>query len=100
MAEDLRGDLAARSGDRQAVVKHLTQSSRPTSRLALALALGGGKAGEQLDLPQARSLMEELGKRNTVDLEGSLTRGRAKQWLKQNPADKSEPKSESKSDSN
>ena len=44
--------------------------------------------------------MEELGKRNTVDLEGALTRGRAKLWLKQNPADKSEPKFESKSDSN
>ena len=67
MAEDLRGDLAARSGDRQDVVAHLSASTRPTSRLALALALGGGKPGEQLDLPKARSLMEELSKRNTVD---------------------------------
>ncbi|MFO0620071.1 MAG: tetratricopeptide repeat protein [Polyangia bacterium] len=92
MAEDLRGDLAARSGDRQDVVAHLSASTRPTSRLALALALGGGKPGEQLDLPKARSLMEELSKRNTVDLEGALTRGRAKQWLKLNPVDKTDAK--------
>ncbi len=100
MAEDLRGDLAARSGDRQQVVQHLTQSTRPTSRLALALALGGGKPGEQLDLPQARKLMEDLSKRSSVDLEGALTRGRAKQWLKQNPADKAEPQTANKPVSN
>ncbi|MBP6608927.1 MAG: hypothetical protein KA258_05025 [Deltaproteobacteria bacterium] len=88
MAEDLRGDLAARSSNRQLVVKHLSQSTRATSRLALALALGGGKPGEQLDMPKARTLMEELSRRNTIDTEGALTRGRAKQWLKQNPPDK------------
>ncbi|MBL8634562.1 MAG: tetratricopeptide repeat protein [Myxococcales bacterium] len=98
MAEDLRGDLAARSGDRQEVVAHLSNSTRPTSRWALALALGGGKPGEQLDLPKARTLMEELSKRNVVDLEGALTRGRAKQWLKQNPTDKLDAKPDARPD--
>lgn len=92
-AEDLRGELAARSGDRQKVVEHLSQSTRPTGRLALALALGGGKPGEQIDMPKARTMMEELGRRNVIDLEGALTRGRAKQWLRQNPAEKVDGKS-------
>lgn len=84
-AREVRGDLAARAGDRQAVVKHLTGSPRATAKLALALALGGGKPGEQIDAARARALMEELAKRNVNDLETALTRGRAKAWLKANP---------------
>jgi tetratricopeptide (TPR) repeat protein len=101
-ARELRGDLAARSGDREGVVKLLdptvtsdggkaaTTNLRPLSRLALGFALGGGKAGEQLDTTRARGLMDELAKRNINDLEGALTRGRARAWLKQNPAEKTE----------
>lgn len=85
-AREVRGDLAARAGDRQAVVKHLTGSQRATAKLALALALGGGKAGEQIDAARGRSLMEELAKRNVNDLEAALTRARARAWLKANPA--------------
>lgn len=101
-ARELRGDLAARSGDREGVVKLLDPtvtsdggkasalSLRPLSRLALAFALGGGKPGEQLDTARARTLMDDLAKRNINDLEGALTRGRARAWLKQNPVDKPE----------
>jgi hypothetical protein len=85
-AREVRGDLAARAGDRQAVVKHLTGSQRATAKLALALALGGGKPGEQIDAARGRSLMEELAKRNVNDLETALTRARARAWLKANPA--------------
>lgn len=85
-AREVRGDLAARAGDRQAVVKHLTGSPRATAKLALALALGGGKPGEQIDAARGRSLMEELSKRNVNDLETALTRARARGWLKANPA--------------
>lgn len=91
-AEDLRGELSARAGNRQVTVNHLTATERPQSRFALALALGGGKPGEQLDLPKARTLMEELSRRSVVDLEGALTRGRARLWLKQNPAQKNDAK--------
>lgn len=87
-AKELRGDLAARAGERASVVKFLEGSQRPTAKLALAFALGGGKAGEQLDAARARTLMEELGKRTVVDLEGALTRGRARAWLKANPEPK------------
>jgi Trp operon repressor len=90
-AREVRGDLAAREGDRQAVVSLLDQSQRPTAKLALALALGGGKPGEQLDIGRARTLMEELSKRVPNDLETALTRGRARAWLKQNPPDKDKP---------
>jgi tetratricopeptide (TPR) repeat protein len=101
-ARELRGDLAARSGDREGVVKLLdptvtsdngkatAASLRPLSRLALAFALGGGKPGEQLDTARARTLMEDLSKRNLNDLEGALTRGRARGWLKQNPVEKTD----------
>ena len=90
-AREVRGDLAARDGDRQGAVNLLEQSQRPTAKLALALALGGGKPGEQIDIAKARTLMEELSKRSTNDLETALTRGRAKAWLKQNPPDKDKP---------
>jgi tetratricopeptide (TPR) repeat protein len=90
-AREVRGDLAARDGDRQTVVTLLEQSQRPTAKLALALALGGGKPGEQIDAAKGRTLMEELSKRSVNDLETALTRGRAKTWLKQNPADKEKP---------
>jgi hypothetical protein len=95
-AREVRGDLAARSGDRQAVVKHLTGSPRATAKLALALALGGGKPGEQIDAQRARTLMEELAKRNVNDLETALTRGRARAWLKANPPPPAEKKPEDK----
>ena len=95
IAEDLRGELAARMGNRQLTVNHLSSSTRPQSRLALALALGGGKPGEQIDLAKTRSIMEELGRRHIVDVEGGLTRGRARQWLKQNPAPTAENKTPS-----
>ena len=91
---ELRGDLAARTGDRQQVVKLLDgdgyEELRPVPRFALALALGGGKAGERLDAPRARTLMEALSRRCVNDLEGALTRGRARAWLKQTPAEASE----------
>ena len=87
-AREVRGDLAARDGDRQAVVNLLEQSQRPTAKLALALALGGGKPGEQIDFAKAHALMEELSKRSVNELETALTRGRARAWLKQNPESK------------
>jgi hypothetical protein len=90
-AREVRGDLAARDGDRQTAVNLLEQSQRPTAKLALALALGGGKPGEQIDFAKARTLMEELSKRSVNELETALTRGRAKAWLKQNPAEKEKP---------
>ena len=80
-----------RDGDRQAVVSLLEQSQRPTAKLALALALGGGKPGEQIDFTKAHALMEELSKRSLNDLETALTRGRARAWLKQNPESKDKP---------
>lgn len=98
-ARELRAELAARAGDRKEVVKLLdpdkaaaqspqllATSNRPTARLVLALALSAGKPGEQLDAARARTLMEELSRRNVNDLEGALSKGRAKAWLKQNPA--------------
>jgi hypothetical protein len=84
-ARELRGDMAAREGERHVVVKQLEQSVRATAKFALALALSGGKPGEQIDVGQGRGLMEELGRRNVNDLETALTRGRARSWLKANP---------------
>lgn len=40
--------------------------------------------------------MDELGKRMVVDLEGALTRGRARAWLKANPEPKDGGKDGSK----
>lgn len=85
--QELRGDLAARSGDAKGAAQLLDKASRPTMRLALALALAAGKAGEQADPARARSLMEELSKRTVNDLEGALSRSRARAWLKANPAE-------------
>jgi hypothetical protein len=70
---------------------------RATAKFALALALSGGKPGEQIDVGQGRGLMEELGRRNVNDLETALTRGRARSWLKANPV-KSEGKPEGKTE--
>ena len=84
-ARELRGDMAAREGERHVVVKQLEQSVRATAKFALALALSGGKPGEQIDVGHGRGLMEELGRRNVNDLETALTRGRARSWLKANP---------------
>jgi tetratricopeptide (TPR) repeat protein len=84
-ARELRGDMAAREGERHVVVKQLEQSVRATAKFALALALSGGKPGEQIDVGHGRGLMEELGHRNVNDLETALTRGRARSWLKANP---------------
>lgn len=96
-ARELRGDMAAREGERHVVVKQLEQSVRATAKFALALALSGGKPGEQIDVGQGRGLMEELGRRNVNDLETALTRGRARSWLKANPV-KSEGKPEGKTE--
>jgi hypothetical protein len=82
--QELRGDIAARAGDGKAAAALLGQASRPTMKLALALALATGK--QDADLSRARGIMEELGKRTINDLEGALTRGRAKAWLQANPA--------------
>ncbi|MCS6912493.1 MAG: tetratricopeptide repeat protein [Myxococcota bacterium] len=84
--QELRGDLAARSGDARTAVALLDKATRPTLRLALALALAAGKAGEQADPARARAIMEELSRRTINDLEGALSRSRARSWLKANPA--------------
>lgn len=88
--QELRGDIAARAGDGKAAAALLGQASRPTMKLALALALATGK--QDADLTRARAIMEELGKRTVNDLEGALTRGRARAWLKANPAPAGEAK--------
>jgi hypothetical protein len=99
--EELKGDIAARSGDAKTAAALLSGATRPTMKLALALALSAGKAGEQADPARARAIMEELSKRTLNDLEGALTRGRARAWLKSNPApprDREEKREETKKD--
>jgi tetratricopeptide (TPR) repeat protein len=74
----LRGWIAARNGDDKTAVIDLAVATRPTMRMALALALL--RTG---DTARARTIMDELGKRLENDLEGALTRPRALAWLKQ-----------------
>jgi tetratricopeptide (TPR) repeat protein len=76
-ATSLKGWIAARSRDDRSALVDLAVASRPTMRMALALA-----AQRSGDVARARAIMEELGKRNVNDLEGALTRPRAVAWLK------------------
>jgi tetratricopeptide (TPR) repeat protein len=73
----LKGWIAARNHDDRTALMDLAVASRPTFRMALALALQ--RSG---DLPRARTIMEELARRNENDLDGALTRPRAAAWIK------------------
>ena len=77
-ATALKGWIAARNGDDKTAIGELAQATRPTLRLAYALALV--RAGDQ---EKARAIFDELGRRMVNDLEGALTRPRAQAWLKQ-----------------
>ena len=107
-ARELRGDLAARSGDREGVVKLLdptvtsdggkasTASLRPLSRLALGFALGGGKPGEQLDTTRARA-HGRAGEAQRQRSRRGADAGTSPRLAQQNPTDKpekTEPKAE------
>ncbi len=73
----LKGWIAARNGDDRTALVALAPSTRPTQRLALALA--AIRAG---DAARGHAIMEELSRRYEADLEGALTRPRALTWLK------------------
>jgi hypothetical protein len=78
---ELKGWIAARNGDDKSALVSLATATQPTMRMALALAaIRAGDAG------RARTIMEELSKRLENDLEGALTRPRARSWLRQNAA--------------
>gem|GEM_PF-4649495 len=77
-AAALRGWIAARNRDDKVALVELASATRPTLRLAYALALG--RAGQPA---QAETVMRELAARTENDLEGALTRPRAQAWLKQ-----------------
>jgi tetratricopeptide (TPR) repeat protein len=77
-ATALKGWIAARNSDDKTAVGELAQATRPTLRLAWALALvRGGEEGK------ARAVFDELARRMVNDLEGALTKPRAGAWLKQ-----------------
>jgi hypothetical protein len=73
----LKGWIAARNGDDRTALVDLAAATRPTLRMALALAAARGGDGAR-----ARTLMDELSRRMENDLEGALTRPRAVAWLK------------------
>lgn len=73
----LKGWIAARNRDDRTALVDLAVASEPSMRMALALA-----AQRSGDAARAKSIMEELAKRNVNDLEGALTRPRALAWLK------------------
>jgi tetratricopeptide (TPR) repeat protein len=73
----LKGWIAARNGDDKTALAQLGAATRPTLRMALALA--AARAG---DAARARAIMEDLARRDENDLEGALTRPRAVAWLK------------------
>jgi predicted Zn-dependent protease len=75
----LRGWVAARNHDDKTALAQLGGATRPTLRLALALA--AQRAG---DVARARTIMEELAKATENELEVALTRPRALVWLKAN----------------
>jgi len=77
-ATALKGWIAARNGDDKTALGELAQATRPTLRLAYALALV--RSGDQ---EKARTIFDELARRMVNDLEGALTRPRAQAWLKQ-----------------
>lgn len=79
-ATALKGWIAARNGDDRTALGELAHATRPTLRMALALA--AARAG---DLPRAETIMEALAQRQVNDLEGALTRARAAAWLKAHP---------------
>ena len=80
-ATALKGWIAARNGDDKAALGELANATRPSLRMALALA--AARAGDQT---RARTIMEELARRMVNDMEGALTRVRAAAWLKSRPA--------------
>ena len=61
----LKGWIAARNGDDKAALGMLAQATRPTLRLAYALALDARR-----DEGKARAIFDELGRRMVNDLEG------------------------------
>ncbi|HEX6837862.1 MAG TPA: tetratricopeptide repeat protein [Polyangia bacterium] len=77
-ATALKGWIAARNGDDKTALGELAQATRPTLRLAYALALV--RSGDE---GKARAVFDELARRMVNDLEGALTRPRASAWLKQ-----------------
>jgi tetratricopeptide (TPR) repeat protein len=77
-ATALKGWIAARNGDDKTALGELAQATRPTLRLAYALALTRAN-----DEQKARAVFDELSRRMVNDLEGALTRPRASAWLKQ-----------------
>jgi Flp pilus assembly protein TadD len=77
----LKGWIAARNGDDKIALGELAQATRPTLRLAYALALVRGN-----DEAKARTIFDELARRMVNDMEGALTRPRAAAWLKQHAA--------------
>jgi hypothetical protein len=79
-ATALKGWIAARNGDDKAALGQLQTATRPTLRMALALAQF--RAG---DPERARATMEELARRMVNDMEGALTRPRAAAWLRAQP---------------
>jgi hypothetical protein len=80
-ATALKGWIAARNGDDQAASAELPTATRPTLRMALALATA--RAGDEA---RARTMMEELSRRLVNDMEGALTKPRAAAWLRSQPA--------------
>jgi len=73
----LKGWIAARNRDDRTALVDLAVATKPSMRMALALA-----AQRSNDLPRAKSIMDELSKRYVNDLESALTRPRALAWLK------------------
>ena len=78
----LKGWIAARNGDDKSALGMLAQATRPTLRLAYALALVRAN-----DEGHARPIFDELARRMVNDLEGALTRPRAAAWLKGHAAE-------------
>lgn len=79
-ATALKGWISARNGDDKAALAELANATRPTLRMALALA--AARAGDQT---RAHAIMDELAHRMVNDIEGALTRSRAQAWLKTQP---------------
>ncbi len=72
--------IAFRAGDDKAALAALEKATLPSLRYAYALALA--RSG---DMARARTIMDELARRNSVDLETALARPRAAAWLKGTP---------------
>jgi hypothetical protein len=76
-ARALRGWIAARNHDDKSALANLSSATRPTLKMALALAIQRSGDGAR-----ARSIMEELAKQVDNDLETALSRPRAVAWLR------------------